>query len=469
MDTGALVRRTPGWRLAVVALAFLLPAGAARADNLIVPGGRRGISAALNIPPIDRARFLSELVRLVYAPPSGRLDARVMQERLIRYLDVLGRFRIELGLVQPAGGRVSLGSITEKADRRQAATLLEMLGLKLVEKGGALSIVPAPGKDVAERAALLNALGLDASAIAARLNAGDDVHFELPMETVPAPLTAADWARFAFAKALPADQLFAALLRDRNAALIAAALGALDDGTVQYLRGNPHVLDRLLRPRRDRVRLRLSAPDRERPRPHAGGRSRGGAVGARRREQHRRSRSLRRQPVRPQQRPARLPVLRGRQSRRAACRVRHGRLAARRGAIGAVPALAAAVQGAYSSWNIDERPSQRMAYDVAMLLATIRVGPDGAPHPPAWRQLWERAFWVRISRPSRPSAAAARAGRPGRRRVARRARRARSKPSVPNACTHSPSASARSRRRPRPTIPRCSSPCARSFASRCWC
>jgi hypothetical protein len=381
-------------RRAGLVLACLLLAGTARAEDLVVPGGARGLSAALGIPPLERARLLSELVRIVYAPPSGRFDSRVLQDRLIRYLDVLNRFQIELPLAQPRGTSLSLASIGERQDKRQAATLLETLGLKLVDRNRSLAVAPSADKDAGERAGLAAALGLDTKDIVTRLNGGEAVRLELPTEVVPAPIAPAEWERFSFGKNLPPDQLFGAIIRDRHAALVVAGLAALDDETLRYVRDTPRLLERIYTTHAAvfyafgaslQIRNgRLSTPGGE-----------GNAalwesvVGERATEPDRF-----------------IDALLGKSG---------GRLAYLYDAIAGLDAahaafalglwipdmtlrverfraLASAIQGAYSSWDVEGRPSQRMANDAAMLLAIIRVSPDGAPQAPAWRLLWDRAL-----------------------------------------------------------------------------
>jgi hypothetical protein len=200
------------------------------------------------------------------------------------------------------------------------------------------------------------------------------------MDMVPAPAGAIDWGRLVAGKTLPADQLFAAILRDRNAALVAGALAALDDETLGYFAGNPRLLEHLYTSRAPTFYAFGAALRIEHGRVRPPGGDRGVplwelAVDARVTEPDRF-----------------IENLLGRS---------RGRLAYLYDAIAHLDAphaafvmgdwlpeavraerfraLAVAIQGGYSSWDVDTRPSQRVANDAAMLFAAVRVGADGAP------------------------------------------------------------------------------------------
>ena len=67
------------------------------------------------------------------------------------------------------------------------------------------------------------------------------------VDLVPVPLTPAVWSRAVFHRPLPAGELFAAVILDRNAALLAHGLAALDDETLRFLADHPAVLERIYR------------------------------------------------------------------------------------------------------------------------------------------------------------------------------------------------------------------------------
>src|SRR5439155_24048777 len=64
-------------------------------------------------------------------------------------------------------------------------------------------------------------------------------------DLVPLPLTTAVWSQFVLHRPLAADEIFAAILADRSAALLCRGLAALDDETLAFLEEHPLVLARL--------------------------------------------------------------------------------------------------------------------------------------------------------------------------------------------------------------------------------
>jgi hypothetical protein len=66
------------------------------------------------------------------------------------------------------------------------------------------------------------------------------------LDVVPVPLTAAVWSAV-FGRSITPSALFAAILSDRNAALLAHGLSALDDETLQFVAAHPALLTALYR------------------------------------------------------------------------------------------------------------------------------------------------------------------------------------------------------------------------------
>ena len=99
-----------------------------------------------------------------------------------------------------------------------------------------LAVGLSDDKRAAERVKLLSNLGIDVAAIAAQLNGGETVRIELATETIPVPLTAKLWSDAIFGRPIAAAQLFAEIMGDRRAALLAHGLAALDDDTLRYFR-----------------------------------------------------------------------------------------------------------------------------------------------------------------------------------------------------------------------------------------
>src|SRR5262245_17135710 len=66
-----------------------------------------------------------------------------------------------------------------------------------------------------------------------------------PSDLIPVPLTASTWGQAVFHRRLTAADLFAAILSDRQAALLCYGLAGLDDGTLQFLADHPALLRRI--------------------------------------------------------------------------------------------------------------------------------------------------------------------------------------------------------------------------------
>jgi hypothetical protein len=212
-------------------------------------------------------------------------------------------------------------------------------------------------------------------------------------ETVPVPLTAALWSAALFHRPVTASMLFAEIVSDRRAALLAHGLAALDEETIRYLADHPAILSRVYEESAaafaafgDALRIhggRVVPPGGERDVPawesvlHAEVTS-----------------------------PERFV--------RAVFGASHGRLALVYSALAqldgphvsfalgswmpepeartrAFKALLA-VSAGLGEWNVNERPFSRPVHDATLLLTRVRVQPTGAPAAPAARLFWRRAF-----------------------------------------------------------------------------
>lgn len=212
-------------------------------------------------------------------------------------------------------------------------------------------------------------------------------------DVVPVPLTAATWSRAVFGRSVAPAALFAAILSDRNAALLAHALSALDDETLQFFAAQPQLLTTLYR--RHAVAF-ASFP--------AHLRVRGGRV------------------VPPGGAPA-VPlweaVIGERVTNPAAFVIalyskNDGRLAYLYDAVGYLDAarsafalglwlpdphlrverfraLAVTTSSAFADWKAAEVPFVRPVADLFTLLHRVHVDASGAPWFPASRSLWKRA------------------------------------------------------------------------------
>jgi len=215
------------------------------ATDIVVPGGTAGVAEAMGMPPPDLAVFIPELVRRIYAVPQGR-NARVdrLQDVFRSYLDAVDQFDQALSGVQTRGGAVSLTLAAKKGGREHLKDVLDGLGLTLREHSQKYS-VEAGGDKPAVLSPLFHRLGVDPVQIARRLNEGDSIRIEVTSNVVPLPLDAATWSHVILQEKVPPSRLFARVMSERRAALLAHGLAWLDDETLLYLAHNPDLLRKL--------------------------------------------------------------------------------------------------------------------------------------------------------------------------------------------------------------------------------
>ena len=340
----------------------------------------------------DRARFLGELVRVLWDTPEGKndlTDARLA--RLTTYAQAVGRLQVWLDAshANDSGFSLAMGQTRDRArlDEFLAAASLRLRGRE------PLRVEVATDKGAAERTRQLADVGVDVAAIADQLNAGRQVRIALTEETVPIPLGARTWSDVVFRRPVSAASLFMAIVSDRRAALLSLGLAALDDETLGFFAGNATALQRLyaehaapfaafgeaLRIRGGRVvpaggadglaaweaalGAKASDPDR--------------FIDALFRAQH-----------------GRTALVYAALAHLDAPHVRFATgawLKDPRARIDQFKSLVAAV-GVHGDWEVGERPFARPVWDVATLLTRVRVEADGRPAPPFARAFWRGAF-----------------------------------------------------------------------------
>src|SRR4051812_10828979 len=167
-------------------LLIAVPVGAAPArlsEDVPIAGGTAAMAKALGLDRApDRARFVSELVRVLYDSPEGKsadVDTRLL--RLANHLDAVGRFQTALAAVQTGDAGIALTMAARKEERNRLNDFLTLVGLRIREKNKAFSIERTDNKQAAERVRELTALGIDLTKLASRLNAGEAVRIEVPV------------------------------------------------------------------------------------------------------------------------------------------------------------------------------------------------------------------------------------------------------------------------------------------------
>ncbi|HMD37445.1 MAG TPA: hypothetical protein VKH42_20865, partial [Vicinamibacterales bacterium] len=378
-----------------VAISLLGASAAAQTpstEDVPVPGGTSGMARALDIKPVpDRPRFLGELVRVLYDAPEGQSQPTAQRvARLTTYVNGVGRLQASLDAMRANGPGFSL-AMAATGDRARLDEFLALATLKI--RGRPIRVERGTDKRSTERARQLADVGVDVAEIEKQLNAGSTARIELTAEAVPVPLGSRFWNDVVFRRAVAPSSLFAAIVSDRRAALLALGLASLDDETLRYLNDNRTLLRWLYEEHAGsfaafgealRVRDGRIVPP-------------GGAQGLAVWE-------------------TTLGVNASATDRfiRALFGAAHGRVALvyatlahldaphvrfalgswmadPRARVEQFKALLSA-EGQHSEWDVEDRPFARPPYDVTLLLARVRVEQDGRPAAPAARLFWRRVF-----------------------------------------------------------------------------
>jgi hypothetical protein len=106
---------------------------------------------------------------------------------------------------------------TERGVLKQA---LEAVGLRLREQRNTYTVDVDPGKDAIAVRARLQKIGIDATSLAKRLNAGESVLITTSITALPLPLSPDVWSSVVFERSVPEKTLFATIVRDRRASLL---------------------------------------------------------------------------------------------------------------------------------------------------------------------------------------------------------------------------------------------------------
>lgn len=216
-------------------------------DDVPVVGGTAALSRALGLDPApERARFVTELVHVLYDAAEGkRGSSEALRARAWAHLDAVERFRAALAGAQRSGEGLTLSGASQGNEREELERVLDVIGLQLTEKDHTRSVVQIDSQEAADRLQLLRTLGFDADDVVTRLNSGASVRIDLPTDTVPLPLSSQTWTTAVFQRPIGSDSLFSAVIQDRSAALLCHGLAALDDETLDYLAEHPAVLSRM--------------------------------------------------------------------------------------------------------------------------------------------------------------------------------------------------------------------------------
>src|SRR5438132_1340382 len=97
----------------------IMAADAGLTENVLLPGGVKGITTALRLEPsIDRARAVAELARLIYGVAEGVNSTTDEQLRsLDHYLQTVGAFQKSLTTLDAGTRGITLGNAADKKER----------------------------------------------------------------------------------------------------------------------------------------------------------------------------------------------------------------------------------------------------------------------------------------------------------------------------------------------------------------
>jgi hypothetical protein len=341
----------------------------------------------------DRAQLMLRLIRRIHSLPDGvnatvdpaRRQLSVVLEDTNALLDAVGRL---------PNAEVTLARTHARPARDAVKAVLEAAGLRLREQDERLFAELDGSDDQVRRREHLARVGIDATRMVDRLNAGEAVRVSPPVIEVPLPLAPGVWADAVFQHAVPPRTLFSAIIGDRNASLLYYGLCALTPETRALLSKHPDLLRWLYRERPGTLAAyggslrvangRVDVPGGEAARPLWEA-----LIGA----------------------PVTMPVdflkqVLGRDEGRLAYlyesidaldgpRQNFALGLASDGADGRVERLRAlyrafaGIEAEWSQWSV---PFARPMYDAGTLLQVARVGPDGTLAAPASRGLWRMAF-----------------------------------------------------------------------------
>ena len=378
--------------VSVFAALFVCPAvieGAETSRDLQVP------TAALSILelPLDQGLPLA-MLRAIRILHSVAHDVAVPQmaslEQLLTDVD-----RLEGTLSNAGSGGLSLAMAKTNTERGVLKQALEAVGLRLREQRNTYTVNTDPGKDAIAVRARLQKIGIDATSLAKRLNAGESVLITTSITALPLPLSPDVWSSVVFERSVPEKTLFATIVRDRRASLLYYGLQAMTPNTLAYVARNPDLLRSFYRDAAGPFAAfggsfqideegRVVVPD--------------GADG-----------------VELWQSLVDEPITRPDQFGRALFSRDSGRLAYffdgvlrldephRRFALGLwitdrgarlerFRALYQTFIGVEDRLSFTELPFLRPSYDPPTLLGVVAVTPSGAPAAPAFKKLWSRAF-----------------------------------------------------------------------------
>jgi hypothetical protein len=236
-------------RVVFVSVVLALPpashaGGAPGLSELAIPGGRSTLTLAGVPASTPRGLALPLAIRLLHGDPPG--STAEQDDRLARVrmrLEQIARVRAALGDLE--NGEVGLPAPGDAAAAGRVSAALDAMGLRLDRAGDAYRADLQPGDEAASLRAALADAGLDTEGVLRALAGTSRVRPSIGSVTVPLPFEPDMWSRALLASSLRSAPLADSLLLDREGALTACGLLAVDAQTRAWLATRPHVMRRL--------------------------------------------------------------------------------------------------------------------------------------------------------------------------------------------------------------------------------
>jgi hypothetical protein len=230
--------------LLVAAVAFASPCAAQDGawGSATLPGTPRFIADVVrwNSPHLDRVRLGRDIARVLHA---SRTHGEPEIARLRDVFDLFERLDAAWAKAAPKGS-VQINP-ADRASRRAAEDLLDLLGFDLRVDGQKISLRQAQNELAVERRSVFSKAGVGLDAFAGQLQSGAPAVLNRPSFQIPLPLGPETWADIIGDDARPANVAHRILV-NRNYALGYIGLMGLDGETLSAVAANQRLLRRLV-------------------------------------------------------------------------------------------------------------------------------------------------------------------------------------------------------------------------------
>jgi len=215
--------------------------------SLEITGGRAALDA-LGVPArVDRATIMTQLIRRLHFASSTPLELETAALALATATSDLATLQNAIALGSSPGKPATLAGASDRKVRRNLEQALEAMGLELKESKRQYRIENDNGASKVALRARLAQVGVNVEAIRERMMRGDPLVIEVPIISVPLPLSPQTWTSVIFERDVPRRRLFVEILNDPAARLLYHGLVGLDAETRRWMGSQPQLLRRMYR------------------------------------------------------------------------------------------------------------------------------------------------------------------------------------------------------------------------------